>query len=51
MQWSSLQESLSKFMPKTFYEIDPWLVSKQVASDQALAIWADQYLFNSTMGE
>jgi len=25
MKWSSLQKSVSKFRPKKFYEIDPWL--------------------------
>jgi hypothetical protein len=38
-------------MPQKLYEINPWLVFRQVTSEQALAIWADLYLFNSTMGE
>ncbi len=28
IKWYSLQKSVSKFMPKKFYEIDPLLVSK-----------------------
>ncbi len=28
IKWSSLQKSLSKFMPKYFYEIDPWTVKR-----------------------
>ncbi len=32
IKWSSLQKSVSKFIPKQFYEIDPWTTGIKVES-------------------